>query len=417
MVAISLYRGNLHRVPDVPRRWPLPPPAISLCQFKILIRKRSEALSRLSAAPVAATTLDVKVEGKSKEEVKGDDDGAKIGLSVREYSSVLDPEPSNSQPKCKEETRDHEAFRESEVGASASDAPAGAPSTREEEEVRDSKIGEAGVVDGKFEVRGALGVDSFISVFHETSWIMLLMLPILDNFYSVDVYFYDTRDFIDLTVLSIILVRNKSDVVSDKEERKRDLEKKLHVLNEKKHNLVQMLKQILNAEEEIKRRSMQSPVLHPSIPQKAEMTLEMGSVKQVPKLTVEVNFGSDSGGESDAAAKNNSHVRQLHHTHSTSPSAASLTRTTFGSFQHNTGLQNIRASMTATGYGPTTPNSSAGGAMVSPSRFAPVGHQSQTPNLTPVALPVNHFIASSPSPAASGGASSVFMDPCLTSSS
>ncbi|XP_064961942.1 uncharacterized protein LOC135610870 [Musa acuminata AAA Group] len=363
MAAISLYRGNLHRVPDVPRRWPLPPPAISLCQFKILIRKRSEALSRLSAAPVAATTLDVKVEGKSKEEVKGDDDGAKIGLSVREYSSVLDPEPSNSQPKCKEETRDHEAFRESEVGASASDAPAGAPSTREEEEVRDSKIGEAGIVDGKFEVR------------------------------------------------------NKSDVVSDKEERKRDLEKKLHVLNEKKHNLVQMLKQILNAEEEIKRRSMQSPVLHPSIPQKAEMTLEMGSVKQVPKLTVEVNFGSDSGGESDAAAKNNSHVRQLHHTHSTSPSAASLTRTTFGSFQHNTGLQNIRASMTATGYGPTTPNSSAGGAMVSPSRFAPVGHQSQTPNLTPVALPVNHFIASSPSPAASGGASAVFMDPCLTSSS
>ncbi|URD94984.1 hypothetical protein MUK42_29445 [Musa troglodytarum] len=358
MVAISLYRGNLHRVPDVPRRWPSPPPAISLHEFKILIRKRSEALSRLSAAPAAATTLDVKHEGKLKEEVKGDDDGAKIGVSVLEYSSVLDPKPSNSQPKCKEETRDHEAFRESEVGVSASDAPAGAPSTREEE-VRDSKIGEAGIVDGKFEVR------------------------------------------------------NKSDVVSDKEDRKQELEKKLHVLNEKKHNLVQMLKQILNAEEEIKRRSMQSPVLHPSIPQKAEMTLEMGSVKQVPKLTVEVNFGSDSGGESDAAAKNNSHVRQLHHIHSTSPSAASLTRTTFGSFQHNTGLQNIRASMAATGNGPTTPNSSAGGAMVSPSRFAPVGHQSQTP----VALPVNHFIASSPSPAASGGASSVFMDPCLTSSS
>ncbi|RWW25688.1 hypothetical protein GW17_00009957 [Ensete ventricosum] len=177
MVAISLYRGNLHRVPDVPRRWTSPPHAISLIQFKILIRKRSEALSRLSAGPAAVTTLDVKHEGKSKEDVKGDDDGAKIGLSVREYSSVVDPEPSNSQPKCKEETRDHGAFRESEVGASASDAPAGAPSTREEEEVRDSKIGEAGIVDGKFEVRGVLGVDSFISVFHETLWIMLLTLP------------------------------------------------------------------------------------------------------------------------------------------------------------------------------------------------------------------------------------------------
>ncbi|WOK97542.1 hypothetical protein Cni_G06250 [Canna indica] len=37
--------------------------------------------------------------------------------------------------------------------------------------------------------------------------------------------------------------RNNFDAANDKEERKLELEKKLHVLNEKKHNLVQMLKQ------------------------------------------------------------------------------------------------------------------------------------------------------------------------------
>nr|DAD40880.1 TPA_asm: hypothetical protein HUJ06_015203 [Nelumbo nucifera] len=49
MVAISLYRGNLHRVPDVPRRWLMPIPRISLKDFRILLRKREKALSRISS--------------------------------------------------------------------------------------------------------------------------------------------------------------------------------------------------------------------------------------------------------------------------------------------------------------------------------------------------------------------------------
>lgn len=96
-----------------------------------------------------------------------------------------------------------------------------------------------------------------------------------------------------------------------------------------------VFQQILNAEEEIKRRSMQSPVARPSAPYKADMAVEISAAKQVPKLTVEVNFGSDSGGESDAAANHSNHVRQLNHIHSTSPSATPLARTTFNSFQHN----------------------------------------------------------------------------------
>lgn len=56
MVAISLYRGNLHRVPDVPRRWLMPSPKISLRDFKLLLARRSNALSRLRADAATTTT-------------------------------------------------------------------------------------------------------------------------------------------------------------------------------------------------------------------------------------------------------------------------------------------------------------------------------------------------------------------------
>jgi hypothetical protein len=36
MVVISFYRGNLHKVPDTTRRWPIPKPSISLRNFKQL---------------------------------------------------------------------------------------------------------------------------------------------------------------------------------------------------------------------------------------------------------------------------------------------------------------------------------------------------------------------------------------------
>ncbi|XP_039040322.1 uncharacterized protein LOC120178578 isoform X2 [Hibiscus syriacus] len=47
MVAISLYRGNLHRAPDVPRRWLMPTPKISLKDFKSLLHRRNKALCLL----------------------------------------------------------------------------------------------------------------------------------------------------------------------------------------------------------------------------------------------------------------------------------------------------------------------------------------------------------------------------------
>lgn len=56
MVAISLYRGNLHRVPDVPRRWPKPTAQISLKDFRVLLSRRSRALSRLRSSTTIATS-------------------------------------------------------------------------------------------------------------------------------------------------------------------------------------------------------------------------------------------------------------------------------------------------------------------------------------------------------------------------
>lgn len=50
MVAISLYRGNLHRAPEVSRRWLMPTPKISLKDFKSLLHRRGKALSRLRAS-------------------------------------------------------------------------------------------------------------------------------------------------------------------------------------------------------------------------------------------------------------------------------------------------------------------------------------------------------------------------------
>ncbi|KAJ6793325.1 Uncharacterized protein M6B38_235725 [Iris pallida] len=208
-----------------------------------------------------------------------------------------------------------------------------------------------------------------------------------------------------------------SDGLSDREKRKQEVEKKLQVLKEKKHNLVQILKLILNAEEEFKRRNAQSAGLRPSVPLQVENPVDMGSVtRHVPKLSVEVNFGGDSGAESDANANPNSHGRQVHHLHSTSPSAGPFARP---SHQNAT---TPRTSLVATGHGTPSNILNASGvatATSSPSRFAPTGHHGhhQSSSLPPVSAPGAQFAASSPSPAASGGASSAFKDSRLTNSS
>lgn len=108
----------------------------------------------------------------------------------------------------------------------------------------------------------------------------------------------------------------KGEVVStwtaEKEQRRLEVEKKLAAAQEKKHGLVQMLKMILNAEEEIKRRNVQSAAPHAWVPTQDETTADMGSASRlVPKLSVEVNFSGDQGMESDRTACHSSHGQQM----------------------------------------------------------------------------------------------------------
>ncbi|GJM96266.1 hypothetical protein PR202_ga13087 [Eleusine coracana subsp. coracana] len=154
------------------------------------------------------------------------------------------------------------------------------------------------------------------------------------------------------------------------EEKKRKLNDKLDILNKKKHDLVQMLKQVLNAEEEVRRRNVQAS-LRASMPQPSENATDG-------------NAGSNQGTPG----------RPLHHFPSISPSTASFARSPFGSMQHHSAH---------------TPRSPATFSTASPSRFAANGPQGQPPGLHSASLP-GGYVASSPSPAASGGSSSVFRD-------
>uniref|UniRef100_A0ACD5X7B9 Uncharacterized protein n=1 Tax=Avena sativa TaxID=4498 RepID=A0ACD5X7B9_AVESA len=174
------------------------------------------------------------------------------------------------------------------------------------------------------------------------------------------------------------------------EERKRELTDKLDTLSKKKHDLVQMLKQILNAEEEIRRRSAQASA-RAAMPQPSENAADGSFVpRQVPRMTVDVNF-SEFAGESDAGSNQGTPGRPMHHVQNISPSTASFARSPFGSLHHNSGH---------------TRRSPATFSTASPSRFAGAGHQGHPS----ASLPGNNFVASSPSPAASGGSSSVFRD-------
>eukprot|EP00262_Sarcandra_glabra_P004736 TRINITY_DN15984_c0_g1_i2.p1 TRINITY_DN15984_c0_g1~~TRINITY_DN15984_c0_g1_i2.p1 ORF type:complete len:344 (+),score=44.99 TRINITY_DN15984_c0_g1_i2:107-1033(+) len=138
-----------------------------------------------------------------------------------------------------------------------------------------------------------------------------------------------------------IEVGNSLDVLNEKEKRKRDLVEKLSKLNDNKHNLVQILKQVLNVEEELKKRSSIHVLgARPAVPLQGEATADTGLVTTrhpVPKMSSEANFGGDLEGESEEGSNHNTQARHLQPMRSTSPSAASpLRRPPHSSLQYNT---------------------------------------------------------------------------------
>ncbi|XWS60643.1 hypothetical protein CRYUN_Cryun07bG0053100 [Craigia yunnanensis] len=279
MVAISLYRGNLHRAPDVPRRWLMPTPKISLKDFKSLLHRRNKALSRLrssssSSNPNFNPNPDLKHHTQSPMP-----NGPPIALKLEEQLELEPPE----------------------------DLKSGTPLPEVKVEV----------------VGGSDGGDCSVKTEDEQ--------PKKDDNLQVD---EKPRE----ETKANVEVSEKAIELNGKEKRKRDVEEKLQVLNAKKHNLVKVLKQILYTEEELKRRnSTQGIAIRPTVPLQVETTNDSGSVTRLvtPRMGSEANLaGENEGGEADDVSNLNVHSRHVFWMSSTSPSSESpLRRPTY--IQHN----------------------------------------------------------------------------------
>ncbi|CAK9141419.1 unnamed protein product [Ilex paraguariensis] len=345
MVAISLYRGNLHKAPDVPRRWLVPTPKISLKNFKILLHRRAEALSRLRSTSSSYPNPNP----NPSPNVKQEEDLKPIGNSSREP-----PIPEPCPP-----LRTEEIVKE-EKGL----------------EVKEEKGLDCGDCEAK-PVGGSepLVEDKHVVVENKTK-------PAEEHGNSEDVK-------AEAPVNPSSETNKKGDALNDKEKRKREIEDKLQILNEKKHNLVQMLKQILNAEEELKRRSsVQGMAVRPPVPLLVDVTNDSGSMSRhaTSKMGSEANLGDMEVGEADDISNHNMYSRNLLRMSSISPSSDSpYRRPAYNMLPH--------------------PSRTAFAVAGSPSRFAPPGQQGHASNLPTVSMSGTNYVASSPSPAASGGTS------------
>ncbi|PIA62384.1 hypothetical protein AQUCO_00200404v1 [Aquilegia coerulea] len=343
MVAISLYRGNLHRVPDIPRRWLMPNHTISLKDFKSLTRKRDKTLSRLLSTTTITTTTTTAIATTSNPNPDCNADQQQkqhefVGDNGNSKQKFIEP---SSQPQTQttnqggvdeikiERERDPSALQQHRILGDAKDCSGGSDGEIQRKGIRDSilcpdnkssvplpaqpEIGGNGDGGG-----GGGGGGAALEAEKEEKQLTLAGPP--------------------------VEISNDVDP-SDREKKKKDLEENLKVLNERKHNLVQMLKQILNAEEEIKRRdSLQASVARPLVPQQVEAATDMGSnPKQAGRMGPEANFSGDLEGESEDAPNPNSLGRQVHRLRSTSPSASSPSRKRAHSpLQHTAVLHLVR---------------------------------------------------------------------------
>ncbi|RZC17038.1 hypothetical protein D0Y65_010059 [Glycine soja] len=270
MVAISLYRGNLHRVPDVPRRWPMPAPKITLKDFKSLLARRSKALSRLQNSNPNPTPTPLP------------------------NGSQTEPPPTvtvNHGEGPSTTVAREDGYRKETPLVAVSSAKKPLAGSDSEKPQLDSKIDEASVK------KPSDGVAA--SEEKQTE-------PVAENV----------------------------DQLNEKKKRKKEIEEKLQGLNDNKHNLVLVLKQILNAEEELKRRnSMQVVAMHgPSVPLQGDGTNDTGLMirHMPPRLGSQGNLvaADVDGGEGDDFANYTMHSRHVLRTSSMSPSSESPLRRT-----------------------------------------------------------------------------------------
>ncbi|XP_062116365.1 uncharacterized protein LOC133830407 [Humulus lupulus] len=379
MVAISLYRGNLHRVPDVPRRWLMPTPQISLKEFRLLLSRRSKALSRLHSSTTTATTTTTNATDTSSNPNPNPSPDPNPNLVSDQQNGASNEAPDDSRPDAQVNVE--------KVPVDWGEGPSGESKVEENPNLNGSS---GKPIDGTDSLPGPKsnepegGCD-----------------PADDGAKSQEMQDQKVEEIAEPNSET----KKNEDMPSDKIKRKKEVEEKLQVLNDKKHNLVQVLKQILNAEEELKRRiSMQGTPARAAAPLQVDVNSDSVSMTRhvISRTGSEPNHsGEAEGGETDAFSNHNFPSRQICRMNSTSPSSESpIRRPPF--VQHNVAPH----STPRTSLGPT--------GSPSPSRFTPIVNQGPPANLPTLSVSGTNYIASSPSPAASGG-TSAFRDSRLPS--
>ncbi|KZV39656.1 hypothetical protein F511_22681 [Dorcoceras hygrometricum] len=350
MVAISLYKGNLHKVSDVPRRWPRPTSNISLKDFKILLRRRSRALARIRSS------------------------GNVAHASISNPASNLTPDDSKPDPipKGNDLEKNHDGDHKDK------DIPSTGPELPPQEDLKD--LGEAKEVE--------MNEDALMKLVEKSDAI------VEEEGEKEETAKKEGKT--EVVNNSEVERSKQEDAINDKEKRRKEIEEKLELLNERKHSLVQVLKQILSAEEQLKRQnSVQGTSGRPPLPLQVDTTTDTGSMSRAntPKMGPDVApCGDMDGGEADDTLNPNNHPRHVPRMSSTSPSSDCQQRKpppNLVPLTHRT-LLGVAGSP-------------------SPSRFAPAGQVHSSVSVTGT-----NYIASSPSPAASGG-TSVFRDGRLPS--
>ncbi|GAB2269911.1 hypothetical protein Dimus_004829 [Dionaea muscipula] len=284
MVAISLYRGNLHRVPDVPRRWLMPTPRFSLKDFRILLHRRSKALSLLNSPSSSSAPF-------------GSTSSANPNTNSPSPPPHLQLPPPKSPPQAREEAPEDEKPGCSDVRLGISDCVKLVVEADSKDEVRVNEVDcDVEVVDQVALLIGGLA-DAEVEASDPVE---------LGKDENGEGLYEENAEAAAAAVEPLPSPgdeeNNKLVATDVHKKRKREVEEKLQLLNKKKHNLVQALKQILNAEEELKRRST-AQATRPSLPLHVDVTTE--------------------GGEADDASNNNLQSRQLLRMSSASPSPSS----------------------------------------------------------------------------------------------
>ncbi|XP_057820085.2 uncharacterized protein LOC131032999 isoform X3 [Cryptomeria japonica] len=291
MGVISFYRGNLHKVPDTPRRWPIPKPSISLHDFKILLEKRSRALERLQLN--AHEDDDEEAEGMGDNDCTKEEDPSLLQENKRKRETAELEDHSERATKCSkfneaEEEKGHADFPmecEPQIVSKdgRDDAPELHPNFSDSAKSKKSNAEEMDVDSHKQEPSGPVSEDKTIK---------------------------DAKPAQE--------AHKNPEEIANKLKRKHELESKLKDLTEEKHHLVQMLKHILSTEEEMKKRSqvaLQTSAMNMSLPSQGEATVDVGShTKQAGRrVRTELNcYGDLEEGELEDVCTPSPHSHNLH---------------------------------------------------------------------------------------------------------